>query len=485
MLIKLFLFVFLIKNSFDMLVFPFKTAIYNKNPEINQNSIDYNITNYVEDNHYQPAYAIIKMGNPPQEIKVLLSYNDCGFKVGKDIKCIYNDDYLSHYNRNNSKDFKYTNYLNKTSYYFPNGRTVEDSIYTYTDLSLRNLQKFENIGFFLETDTNDALCGIIGFKTNNYKFYCSEINNIFDSFKLREIINSDNWIIKYNSENEGILLFDPELDKIIEDYDPNKLFITNSEKSNTKFSWTILIDKVFSQNNNETINEKELLAEIDNDFGLIEGDEKYYYYITTTYFKDYIKKRKCFLNEIYADLYYYFAIECDKEQFGIEDMKNFPNLSLVSVAFQKEFTFDYKDLFTETKYKYFFNIIFNVYITERWILGKPFLRKYPMMINYNLQTIGYYNEEFKTEPDTTSDEIIDGSSSIYSEKFIVFIILIIIVLIIIAGITCYYIGKRFNKIKKKKANELTDDDFDYTPSKEIENQLFNEKSSEKSINDKN
>ena len=108
-----------------------------------------------------------------------------------------------------------------------------------------------------------------------------------------------------------------------------------------------------------------------------------------------------------------------------------------------------------------------------------------MMINYNLQTIGYYNEEFKTEPDTTSDEIIDGSSSIYSEKFIVFIILIIIVLIIIAGITCYYIGKRFNKIKKKKANELTDDDFDYTPSKEIENQLFNEKSSEKSINDKN
>ena len=482
MLIILFIFVFLIQDSFNMLVFPFKTAIYNINPEINQNSTEYNATNYIKDNYYQPAYATIKIGNPPQDIKVLLSYNDCGFKVGKDAKCIYNNDYLSHYNRNSSKDFKFTNYLNKTSYYFPNGKSVEDSIYAYTDLSLKNLQKIENIGFFLETDTNDALCGIIGFKTLNYKLYCSEINNIFDSFKLRDKINSDNWLIKYNSENEGILLFDPELDKIIEDYDPNKLFITNSEKSNTKFGWTILIDKVFSQDNNETLNKKELLAEIDNDFGLIEGNGEYYYYITTTYFENYIKKRICFLNDHYAEPYYYFAIECDKELFGIEDMKNFPILSLISVAFQKEFTFDYKDLFTETKYKYFFNIIFNVYITERWILGKPFLRKYPMMYNYNLQTIGYYNEEFKIVPDTTDEEIADGSSSLYSEKFLFSIIFIIFILIIISGITCYYIGKRFNKIKKKKANELADDDFDYTPSKEIESKLYNEKSP--SINDK-
>ena len=481
MFIKLFLYPILIYNSLNMLIFPFKIAINNKNSEINQNNIEYNTTNYIKDNHYQPACSTIKIGNPPQDIKILLSYNDCGFKIGKDAKCFYNDDYLSHYNRNYSKDFKYTNYLNKTSYYFPNGKSVEDSIYAYTDLTLKNLKKFENIGFFLETDTNDALCGILGFKTDSYKFYCSEINNIFDSFKLRGIINSDNWIIKYNSENEGILLFDPELDKIIEDYDPYKLFITNSEKSQIKFSWTILIDKVFSENNYETINEKELLAEIDNDFGLIEGDENYYYYITTTYFKGYIKKKKCFLNEVYADIYYYFAIECDKEQFGIEDMKKFPILSLVSIGFQKEFKFDYKDLFTETKYRYFFNIIFNVFITKKWILGKPFLRKYPMMFNYKLQTIGYYNGEFKTEPDTTKDDNVDESS----KKFLYSIIFIIIFLLILtSGITCYYIGKRFKKDKKKKANELDDDDFDYTPSKEIENHLFDEKSSEKSINDK-
>ena len=162
-------------------------------------------------------------------------------------------------------------------------------------------------------------------------------------------------------------------------------------------------------------------------------------------------------------------------------MKKFPILSLVSIGFQKEFKFDYKDLFTETKYRYFFNIIFNVFITKKWILGKPFLRKYPMMFNYKLQTIGYYNGEFKTEPDTTKDDNVDESS----KKFLYSIIFIIIFLLILtSGITCYYIGKRFKKDKKKKANELDDDDFDYTPSKEIENHLFDEKSSEKSINDK-
>lgn len=195
MLIKLLLLSFLIQNSFDMLIFPFKEVIYNKNSEINQNNLEYNSTHYLEDNYYQPVYSTIKIGNPSQDLKVLISYTECGFKVGKDKKCIYNDDYLSYYNRNNSKDFKYSNSnsFNKSNIYYPNGKLVEDSMYAYTDLALTNLQKFENIEFFLETDTNDSLCGIIGFNLDTYKANYNGINNIIDSFKLRKKINSYNW----------------------------------------------------------------------------------------------------------------------------------------------------------------------------------------------------------------------------------------------------------------------------------------------------
>ena len=227
----------------------------------------------------------------------------------------------------------------------------------------------------------------------------------------------------------------------------------------------ILIDKIYSENNNQTINKKALKAEIDNDFGLLEGNGDYYYYITTTYFKEYIKKQICYLNDVHANVYYYFAIECDKEKFGKEDMEKFPILSLVSVSFQKEFTFDYKDLFTETKYKYFFNIIFNIYITEKWVLGKPFLRKYPMIINYDLQTISYYNEEIKIEPDST----IDDTSKDKNLKFLFFLIIIFCILIVISGIVFYNIGK---KLRKKRANELEDDEFDYISSKDNKNNLF-------------
>ena len=150
---------------------------------------------------------------------------------------------------------------------------------------------------------------------------------------------------------------------------------------------------------------------------------------------------------------------------------------------QKKIFFDYKDLFTETKYKYFFNVIFNVYITERWIFGKIFLRKYPLILNYKLKTIAYYNEEFKIEPDTTYEEDTYGSRTFFSEKFLYFIIGIIFLLIIVSGVTCYFIGKYFNKIKRKKrANELIDDDFDYSSSKDNEKNLFDDKNYEKTIN---
>ena len=472
MTIKIILLILFLQNSFSMVIFPFKTAIYDKG-EINQNNIEYNTSNFVDDYTFQPSYITLKIGNPPQEIKILLPFNDCGFKIGKSNKCIYDDEYLSHYNRNLSTDFKYTNEINKTNYEFIKGKSAEESIYAYTDLALENLQKFDEIGFFLGTDTNDALCGIIGFSPDTYKSQCTNVNYIFNSFNSKEIIKSDSWMLKYNSQNEGLLIFDPELDKIFEKYDSNKLFIANSEKAlSTISTWTIIIDKIFSEDYNETINKKDLKAEINNDFGFMEGSGDYYYYITKTFFKDYIKKRICYLNDVHVNVYYYFTIECDKDKFGIEDLKKFPSLSLVSVTFQKEFIFDYKDLFTETKYKYFFNIIFNVYITERWILGKPFLRKYPFIINYYLKTIAYYNEDI--EPDTTDYDNNKDNNSYLSEKNLFILIIIVFLLIVISGITFFYVGKTFNKIRKKRANELKDDYFDYNPSNDNKKNLFDE-----------
>ena len=466
MLVKFIVFIFLISYIFTMIVFPFKTVLNN----INSDNIDYNSTNYANDYFSQPAYITLKIGNPSQEVKFLLTYDDCGFKIGKTNKCINNDDYLSHYNRNSSEDFKYTNLFNRTSWEYKNGRSAEDTIYAYTDLEMKNLQKFENIGFYLGTDTDDALCGIIGLKPRMYRPYCDNINNIFTSFKSIKIINDNDWMIKYTSENEGLLILNPDLNKIVKNYDINKLFIMNNDKEKNFDRWKIMIDKVYSQNFNGSINNKPLTANINNDFGLFEGSEEYYYNITKTYFKDYILQKICYLDKIKVDLFSYYAIECDKTKFGIEDMKKFPILTLVIVPFQTEFNFDYNDLFTETKYKYFFNVIFNELITDRWVLGKPFLKKYPLIINYFSETIGYYNDQNKAEPTDNGEP---GTSGIFSLKILIFLIIIIIIIIVIVSIIFYYIGKNMNQMKKRKANEL-EDDYDYTSSKENEKHLYDE-----------
>ena len=157
----------------------------------------------------QLNYIIIEIGNPPQELKILLIYQDCGFKIGKSKKCINNKNYLSYYNRNISFDFNYTNYYNMPMKEFDGkGNSAEDSIYAYIDINLKNYTKLNKIGFYLGSDTNESLCGIIGFKMDNYdESQCSKINNLIRSFKSNKIISNYQWNLKYISKNEGLLIF--------------------------------------------------------------------------------------------------------------------------------------------------------------------------------------------------------------------------------------------------------------------------------------
>ena len=129
-----------------------------------------------------------------------------------------------------------------------------------------------------------------------------------------------------------------------------------------------------------------------------------------------------------------------------------------------------KDLFVETKYKYFFNIIFSYSWQENWILGKPFLKKYPTMIDLDNKIIKIYNNN--NEKKEENEKKIENNKKL-SKKYIFFLILIIIVLICSFSILFYLLGKNLNKSRKKKANELHDDDYDYESTDENENKVIN------------
>ena len=458
--------IILFNIAFSMIVFPFKPAYENKNGNINKESEEYNSTHFLNDYFNRVLYIIIKIGNPSQEVKVLLSSKVCGFKIGKTTHCINSKEYLSYYNRNKSDDFNYTKKYSGTFTEFGNerGYTAEDSIYAYTDLNLKNEEIFNKIGFYLGSDTNEELCGIIGFKMDNYAYYCNKINDLIRDFKSINVTNNYKWILKYNSIEEGYYIIGAEMKDLVHKYNDKQFFKISSLINLGECPWSFSIRNIKCEKDEKIeIISKNKKCEIENDFSLIMGTDAYYKYINKTYFYDYLKKGIC-LKNIWSrsQIYDYYIIECDKKNFGKNDIINFPSLIFVVNEDEKELTLNYSDLFSETEHKYFFNIIFNTKQNETWILGKIFLKKFMVMFDLDNQIIEIYNnyEEDQSSNNESLNKNSIGEISLY--------ICIIIALIIITAVLAYLLGKNLNKLRKKRANELLEDNYEYKANEENE-----------------
>ena len=245
----------------------------------------------------------------------------------------------------------------------------------------------------------------------------------------------------------------------------------------SSYPWMIKISKIECGNNNYTIGYNEVNLEINNDYSLIIGGSSYLIYIEDSFFNNYINKNICSKNLInQIDNYKYHIFECDKEKFGEKDIKNFPILSFRMRSFEKKFIFEGKDLFIETKYKYFFSIIFSYTWRESWVIGKIFLRKFPTMIDLDKKILYIYNDDNSKKNDNddnnksnageseskTNEKNNEANDNMnLSAKFIVLMILIIIIIVCVFSVLFYYIGKNLNKLRKKKANELNDE-YDYS-----------------------
>ena len=98
---------------------------------------------------------------------------------------------------------------------------------------------------------------------------------------------------------------------------------------------------------------------------------------------------------------------------------------------------------------------------EKWYLGLPFLRQYQFVYNYDSKTIGFYNpnamKNKRSNITNTEPSKININLHQYSARKIILEILVISILLVIA----YLIGKKINEHRKKRANELKDDNYEY------------------------
>ena len=133
---------------------------------------------------------------------------------------------------------------------------------------------------------------------------------------------------------------------------------------------------------------------------------------------------------------------------------------------------NYQDLFVK---KFDNNIYFLVLFRENknnqddWVLGEPFYKKYTFSFNLDAKIVGFYNKIFTEGNEKQKEEEIEIIQE--NNKTILIILLSIFGIIFIAllMIISFYFGKRLREKRRKRANELKEDNYEYFPESEKEN----------------
>lgn len=239
----------------------------------------------------------------------------------------------------------------------------------------------------------------------------------------------------------------------------------NDRWYNEHIGFSLEFEKVYFYNisNKESIyimasDSKE--ASLEFDLGMIKSPFVYFILIKEIFFDKYINLNIC-KEIIFSDNYHSFA--CDKDKLNIkvdQFYKLFPSIYFFSFHLNYTFVLTGKDLFLENDNKLYFMVFSRNENINNWRFGEIFLKKYFFTFNHESKKIGFYIKNAK-------DDKNDNSKNKNKKKNIInigIIILIIgiILLILEIGFCVYCFNKKcFLNNRRKRANELNDDNYDY------------------------
>ena len=330
-----------------------------------------------------------------------------------------------------------------------------DTFYLYKDINMRDKKIENNMYFDLVRNIKDNITGVIGLSLyeNNKR------DNSF-LFLLKKMNISENyyWFFDFdsNKNEKGKLIIGATLDKIYGNKYENK-DLEHMKGGQGSLYWNIRFNKIFINNSTEKIifgNNSQV--ELSYDTNIIGASYEYKNYFKSLINELYIEG-ECFNDTFNAcrDFYSFIGGEwtfvyCKNEKKVKEKLKQ---LILPIQFFSSELNYTFEitndDILKESGEYIFIKLLFQKY-GGNWVLGKPFTFKYKFMLNPDIKEVGFYSKD---------KEKIEGKSYF---KQIFILTSVIIGLCIIFGIIGVIIGKKLYGLKKRKrANELTDDDYEY------------------------
>ena len=497
----------LFELTISNIVLPFSISTHMKQ---SSNGGNYKIDDFLNDYIIRDFYTTINIGTPTQKIFSIIAHDGHIFALSSDEYIPKNYDENKNYNFipdkgyipslsssfKKVKNIKIFNKANKTL------SIINESI-LLSNISILNgvdkKIKIDNIKFIFEEDKEEKKHAKIGL---NYDTSNKEIPFIVNELKRLNIITDYNWSFKFISKNEGLFI----IGSLPHNYENNKKIFNSftytkelsSSAGDYSYPWSFHFNKIyFNSENNQIIISQITKCSLVPNLGFVVVNSKYKKLILDHYFNDLIENNICQLEKTELTKYnksevffgsngIYEFFTCDKNKF-VNEKNNYKKVfkSLLFDLPKHNYTFELNgdDLFMEINDKYYFLVAFpenqdeTLYIP--CFLGLPFYQKFRLVFNFDSKTIGFYNnylnidieEEDDINKNKNSTDNISNNTD--SNKYLRIIIEIVICLVLI--IIAFFIGKKINEQRKKRANELRDENYEYISenNKDVNNKFSN------------
>ena len=460
--------------------------------DIKSNYYSYNSTNFLNEYYKKDLILQMTIGSPVQKVDTYLNPDSSCFQL---ISSESNS--INNYYPYKSTSFN-QNQIEKIS---PNLKSVNDIIIFAPNETYKMNFVFKNDEKLNENAENESFIPEIGINIPNIYsgiviYSCP--NFIYD-LRNEKAIDKTIFSIKYDNRYGGKFIIGGDLSK----YDPAHF---KEEQYHAKYFYSkfefrynnIFIKDYWNKTTYMNITGKGLQKdlEINLNSGFIIGTEDFKNFIHNYFFKYLVEKKICELDLVtynqtdkkFGNEFYIY--NCNHMKFTgqasprfqtINYYKEFPSLIINSNYFEYDFELTNKDLFEQIYSRDYFLIIFpknikDKYNKDRWYLGEPFYKKYPFTIDLDAKTIGFYfnkkdayqkvnkeniiiddNKNNKNDNNTINKEKNENDSKI-KDILIKFLEICLGIGLLICG---YCIGKKVKEGRKKRANELKDDSYEY------------------------
>ena len=193
----------------------------------------------------------------------------------------------------------------------------------------------------------------------------------------------------------------------------------------------------------------------------IRGSSNFNKKIKAIFFDVLIEQNLCW-SEIISEnkgIFTYEIYSCENNEIIREKIRKFPKLNFINKNSNLIFSFDYTDLFQlfPDKNIFYFMIIFTVkkytFLTDTWLIGEIFLKKYLATFNLESKTISYFKSQIN------KSEMVVKNTDKKTNSYVRNVIEIIMGIVIIFCI--YLIYRKYKKSRKLLANELEDSNYAY------------------------